>query len=81
MPARVCDRCYNDLDGLLTSPLGLASSFVAEDSRPSSFLPSKSITANATDGVEGKPERQRERRSAVVDELASRVRAKSLACP
>ena len=81
MPTRVCDRCYNDLDGLLTSPKGMASSFVADDCRPASRFPSKNVSAGASDGVDDKPERQRDRRSAVVDELASRVRAKPLACP
>jgi hypothetical protein len=83
VPTRVCDRCYNDLDGLITSPSpkGLASSFVAEDCRPANFLPSKTVAVGAPGGVEDKPERKRDRRSAVVDELASRVRAKPLACP
>lgn len=81
MPTRVCDRCYNDLDGLLTSPKGMASSFVADDCRPVSLPHSKTVAVGPSDGVEDKPERQRDRRSAVVDELASRVRAKLLACP
>jgi hypothetical protein len=81
VPTRVCDRCYNDLDGLLTSPKGLAGSFVAEDCRAASFPASKPTAVGAPGGVEDKPERKRDRRSAVVDELASRVRAKPLACP
>jgi hypothetical protein len=70
---RVCDRCYN------TNSLGLTSSFTA-DANQTSGIGSLVVDSSVTSGkVEEKPERERERRSAVVDELASRIHSKLLA--
>jgi Lipase (class 3)/FYVE zinc finger len=78
VPVRVCDRCYNDIDGVLTSlPADNASSSKHQRS-----------TRNHADeppqdnnNFYSKPERRRERRSAVVDELASRIQASPLSAP
>jgi hypothetical protein len=83
---RVCDRCYNDQSGsLIGQNTFLASSFIQvqgegvgeasgilvgvteENFRPDP--PGDKITG----GSEERPERQRDRRSLVVDELASRI--------
>jgi hypothetical protein len=80
VPSRVCDRCYHDIDGMLTSPIGLTSSFVGEDNHSLNRVPARSASSAAPAGGDDKPERQRDRRSAVVDELASRVQAKPLPC-
>ena len=66
VPVRVCDRCYNDIGGMSTTPEAMTDSFLS-----SSVVVDKARDASNLDGT--KPERQRERRSAVVDELASRV--------
>lgn len=66
---RVCDRCYNDINGILTgiSP-EMTDSFVEQTN-------SQDFTE---DVPQDKPERKRERRSAVVDEFASRLHDKPL---
>jgi hypothetical protein len=65
--ARVCDRCYNDINGVLT---GISSELT------NSFLESDGVKTTPTgEQTEDKPERKRERRSAVVDELAARLQA------
>ena len=75
VPVRVCDRCYNDLGGLLTSPLAMTNSFVEENRR---------LSDNGADPTTGtgsehkKVERQRERRSLVVDDLARRMKESAL---
>jgi len=65
--ARVCDRCYNDIDGMMTTAKA-----------GSEYTPIRP----AMDGEEssGKPTRLREKRSVVVDELAGRVQASALTC-
>jgi hypothetical protein len=85
---RVCDRCYNDQSGSLIREKGnsfLASSFIevqGEGGGESSgilvgvteenFRPDPPGDKTA-DGSDERPERQRDRRSLVVDELASRI--------
>jgi hypothetical protein len=64
--ARVCDRCYNDINGVLT---GVSSELT------NSFIESDGLKTPASEPTEDKPERKRERRSAVVDELAARLQA------
>lgn len=61
LSARVCDRCYHDMGGAMTS----------------SFVSSNGEESNGEMGPvrSAKPERRRKRRSAVVDELASRVQS------
>lgn len=69
---RVCDRCYNDSDGIfvpasvMDSPLLRAS--YAE------------TTLTSIQEMVDKPVRQRQKRSVVVDELAKRVQASGLTC-
>ena len=60
-PVRVCDRCYHDIDGI-------ASSLVEED-----LFSVNEGTETSARTVSEKPVRTRERRSFVVDELASRI--------
>jgi hypothetical protein len=73
VPVRVCDRCYNDIDGVLTSPpVDNAGSSKHQRSTRNHDEPQQ-------DNIfYDKPERRRERRSAVVDELASRIQASPL---
>ena len=64
-PTRVCDRCYHDINGVLT---GISAEMT------SSFNEEANDEMVTTDPMKDKPERQRERRSAVVDEFASRLK-------
>ena len=68
-PARVCDRCYNDIGGVFTG-IGMTSSFL-EDSLGESHVSMKHCDKEE----DCQPERQRERRSLVVDDLASRIQS------
>lgn len=85
---RVCDRCYNDQSGAVAGQTGksfLASSFIEVQGESEgeangvlvgdterNFRPDLP-GGKTTDGSEERPERQRDRRSLVVDELASRI--------
>jgi hypothetical protein len=64
VPVRICDRCYYDIDGVVGSSL-LTQSLVG----------SLDDVSNERDDKCELPERQRLRRSTVVDELAARVKA------
>ena len=64
-PVRVCDRCYHDIDGIMTK---------CKDANGAT-LP---VERHGASGYVGKPERVRERRSEVVDELVSRITAPGL---
>jgi len=71
--ARVCDRCYHDIDGLMKGRATTAPT--AADVAP--------VRVDADGDLEWsskKPTRLREKRSAVVDELAGRVQASALTC-
>lgn len=71
VPVRVCDRCYNDLGGILTGHSVLTDSLVEESKRQDSHaFPSCAASVYA---CQQKPERKRERRSVVVDDLARRL--------
>ena len=64
---RVCDRCYHDIDGVLTG-FGMTTSFLLER------LPLETANLRQYSQCDDcQPERQRERRSLVVDDLASRI--------
>lgn len=69
VPVRVCDRCYNDYAGVLAgdSVGGLTSSYMEDGS-------SQKVQSGVSNGS-SQPERRRERRSHVVDELASRIQS------
>lgn len=71
VPVRVCDRCYNDIGGF-TDTRSMNSSFVEESV-------GNSNGKKAQEAVK-RPERQRERRSTVVDDLASRIQKSALTC-
>jgi FYVE zinc finger len=72
---RVCDRCYNDMDGLLTAASEKMRKGASDDRmRPRAF------GDPVGEGFADKPIRQRQKRSIVVDELASRVQASKLTC-
>ncbi|KAL7562019.1 hypothetical protein ACA910_011067 [Epithemia clementina (nom. ined.)] len=58
-PVRVCDRCYHDIDGIMSKSDGIVDE-------------TGSVLAPVSDASR-KPERVRQRRSEVVDELVSRI--------
>lgn len=67
---RVCDRCYNDSEGIFI---------------PSNDIYSPCVGPNESNSKAGeicteKPLRQRQKRSIVVDELAKKVQASGLTC-
>lgn len=64
MPVRVCDRCYYDIDGVV------GSSHLTQ-----SLVSSLDEVSSERDEKLELPERQRLRRSTVVDELAAQVKA------
>jgi hypothetical protein len=76
VPTRVCDRCYNDIDGMLTGPKGMTSSYLDDSGIRIGELEMED--ASVTVGT--RPERQRIRRSTVVDELANRIHSSPLIC-
>jgi ribosome-binding protein aMBF1 (putative translation factor) len=87
VPVRVCDRCYNDMGGVSTHSSSMTSSFLAVDEDEHTFgetTPKKSFgdsTAGSLDQdskLEERPERKREKRSLVVDDLANKIRASAL---
>jgi hypothetical protein len=67
---RICDRCYNDSDGILN----------IADSPSSAKQTHLDLVAPNAHTPTDKPERHRQKRSVVVDELAQRVQASGLAC-
>lgn len=72
VPVRVCDRCYNDMGGVSTVSSSMTSSFLALDEDENTFgelTPPK---------PEERPERKREKRSVIVDDLANKIRASTL---
>lgn len=87
VPVRVCDRCYNDMGGHSHASSSMTSSFLAIDEDEQHFREDAlSPDGTRTNGPEecenqeeGRPERRRERRSLVIDELASRMRSSALA--
>lgn len=90
VPVRVCDRCYNDMGGISTVSSSMASSFLAVDEDENTFgeLTSKKDIADPSalsismdqelPKPEERPERKREKRSVIVDDLANKIRASAL---
>lgn len=77
VPVRVCDRCYNDVGSLsVTSPSIVSSSPSAD--QESSRVPINSGVGQDVTYFDNRPERTRGKRSAVVDDLASRIRSSAL---
>lgn len=82
---RVCDRCYNDMDGLLSATATSEKTKTALTETAATALKNNDIDCpNDRDDMfyegttDDKPIRQRQKRSVVVDELASRVHASGL---
>lgn len=84
VPVRVCDRCYNDMGAHSVASSSLTSSFLALDedehhSRDDASSPGQLSSGQDTEvKTEERPERKREKRSLIVDELASRMRSSAL---
>ena len=74
-PVRVCDRCYNDMSGTSAAKTAKPPAAVS----PENASPSKSFEKVEYSEADQRPERQRTKRSAVVDDLASRIRSSALA--
>jgi Lipase (class 3)/FYVE zinc finger len=95
IPVRICDRCYHDMGTHSAASSSLTSSFFAVDedeqhsrdepSTPGSFsigtVGSNDIQRGGGQDIkrDERPERRREKRSLVVDELASRMRSSTVA--
>jgi len=75
LPSRVCDRCYNDMGGIMANGEDgetMARSFLAEeDTDMDATALDKENRSGSRDG--GAMAGSRQRRSVVVDELASRI--------
>jgi hypothetical protein len=67
VPVRVCDRCYNDIGGVPSAESSLSESFAGKVRTHSSGLGDDLRDSSKVQG------RNRERRSVVVDDLASRI--------
>ena len=76
LPVRVCDRCYNDIQGGVSAAVSSSvTSCVLATTKGD-----KEQERNLVSTVPGKrkPERTRQKRSAVVDDLVSRMRSSAL---
>jgi hypothetical protein len=86
IPVRICDRCYHDMGSHSAASSSLTSSFLAVDEDEQHSRDELSLPGNLNIGIGGRndmkrderPERRREKRSLVVDELASRMRSSTL---
>jgi hypothetical protein len=81
-PVRTCDRCYNDImGGVSASSSVLTSSFlgVEDNSALSDSFPATSIRRSGNiKNHDERPERQRPKRSVIVDDLVSQMRSSAL---
>eukprot|EP00538_Stauroneis_constricta_P012579 CAMPEP_0119560048 /NCGR_PEP_ID=MMETSP1352-20130426/13861_1 /TAXON_ID=265584 /ORGANISM="Stauroneis constricta, Strain CCMP1120" /LENGTH=1432 /DNA_ID=CAMNT_0007607917 /DNA_START=66 /DNA_END=4364 /DNA_ORIENTATION=+ len=80
---RVCDRCYNDINGTNSSRGSTRTLVNVEDDvgLSDSMISPEEQHAAETSGspdTSPRPERKRDKRSLVVDELASRIRSSAL---
>ena len=86
VPVRICDRCYHDMGAQSVASSSLTSSFLAvdEDEQHSrdDWSPlgtfRKVVNGSSDMKRDERPERRREKRSLIVDELASRMRSSTL---
>jgi len=87
VPVRVCDKCYNDINGTNSSRASVQSFQEVDEEGALCDFPT-GTAAGSLDQASWdtersspsfKPERQREKRSIVVDDLVSRIRSSSLA--
>ena len=79
VPVRVCDRCYHDLSGILTGGVIMRNSYLMDETGKNGMACSNSLAKSTSEPSRGKPERYRERRSVVVDDLARRIKQSALA--
>jgi hypothetical protein len=85
VPVRVCDRCYNDImGGVSASSSSLTSSFLAANEEEQTTFNEFSIPASRTGSCDfpydfdARPERIRQQRSVVVDDLVAQMRSSAL---
>ena len=75
VPVRTCDRCYNDIMGGVSaaSSVMTGSNLGVDDFSDSGAVQNKTLDEN-----EGRPERRRQKRSVVVDDLVCQMRSSAL---
>ena len=76
VPVRVCDRCYNDIMGgvsATSSSMSICDLTAKKDDRAA-----RNDSSTEPHEEKKKPERTRQKRSAVVDDLVSRMRSSAL---
>jgi len=77
VPVRVCDRCYNDIMGGVSATSSSMSSCFLTAKKDNRVGSSYSSTVPHEEEKK-KPERTRQKRSAIVDDLVSRMRSSAL---
>eukprot|EP00536_Pseudo-nitzschia_multiseries_P001681 jgi/Psemu1/181519/e_gw1.21.150.1 len=78
VPARICDRCYNDfMGGVSAAPSSMTSSVFPADPKNQQTATNCSIFGSP-EAESHKPERTRQKRSVVVDELVSKIHSSAL---
>ncbi|KAG7346309.1 FYVE zinc finger domain containing protein [Nitzschia inconspicua] len=83
VPVRTCDRCYNDIMGGVSAASSvMTSSYMGPEegsATSSDSTPSRSAQSDGyVDEYDRRPERTRERRSVIVDDLVSQMRSSAL---
>jgi len=83
LPSRVCDRCYNDMGGILSSHDAMARSFISNDEKSKGKVEEDEHSrttrgaVSMQSGHDGdffkKDKQQDSKRNSVVDELAMRM--------
>jgi len=76
VPVRVCDRCYNDMIGGVSAASSSIPRCISTDGEDNRAAWNYSHTVSHKE--EKKPERTRQKRSVVVDDLVSRMRSSAL---
>ncbi len=76
VPVRVCDRCYNDIKGGVSAAVSSSVSCIKASTNDGNTETNFSSTTPHEE--KQKPERTRQKRSAVVDDLVSRMRSSAL---
>lgn len=83
VPVRTCDKCYNDIMGgvsatssvMTSSYMGIEEECLAVNDS----LPVRSVRRDGmVDDYDERPERRRQKRSVIVDDLVSRIRSSAL---
>eukprot|EP00529_Nitzschia_sp_RCC80_P000277 CAMPEP_0113443416 /NCGR_PEP_ID=MMETSP0014_2-20120614/2128_1 /TAXON_ID=2857 /ORGANISM="Nitzschia sp." /LENGTH=863 /DNA_ID=CAMNT_0000334373 /DNA_START=1 /DNA_END=2592 /DNA_ORIENTATION=- /assembly_acc=CAM_ASM_000159 len=81
VPVRVCDRCYNDImGGVSAASSSMTSSFFAvdEDDHTLSDTSQGRPGREVIDDESGRPERRRQKRNMVVDDLVAQMKSSAL---